>query len=520
MSAATAVRQRASRIDSVVGAVPMVRLVLVWLAVISVAAVLGGLAGLVPYPPLPMLAVLVVAVAVSWGSARVAALVVRSPAHDESALVTGLLLFLILPPTLDPAGLATAALVALVATLSKYLIRVGGRHVLNPAAAGLLLVGLTGLPVSYWWVGTPALFPVVLVATAVIAVRMRLAGPVAVLVVAGVVLVAAGSAAAGFDPAQAARNALLSGPLLFLAGTMFTEPITLPPRTWQRYAEAVLIAALLALPYLAPIELGTLRPTPELALVVGNVVAAVWARPVAARMRLAGKRRLTPTAVEYAFTPDRPVRHAAGQYLELHLPHRGADRRGSRRSLTIVSPPEEADGTVRVAVRTREPGSSFKRALDALPDGAPLRAVTVTGGFTLPGDRTVPLLLVASGIGITPFMSQLRHDARLVQQGAPARDVVLVMRVPSADEVAYLPELAATGVPVLLVCPDPGALPPLPDHWRTAVDLDAAALADAVPQPGRRTAYVSGSPAFIGRTRALLREAGVRRVRTDAFTGY
>jgi ferredoxin-NADP reductase len=348
---------------------------------------------------------------------------------------------------------------------------------------------------------------------------MRLVGPVAVLVVLAAALQTAIVVVNGTDLVQA-LGFIPSTPVLFLAGFMYTEPITLPPRRGQRYAEAVLVAVLLAVPYVAPLQLLTLRPSPELALLVGNVFAVVAARPAAAGLRYVGKRALTPTTVEYAFEPDRPLRHRAGQYLELHLPHRSADLKGARRSLTIASAPEEADGTVRVAVRVREPVSTFKRALDALPVGSPARAVTVTGGFTLPDDRAVPLLLVASGIGITPFVSQLRHDAAEVAAGARPRDVVLVDRVPSAAEIAYLPELAATGVRVLLVCPDPEDLPPLPEHWHVAPDLDAATLQSVLPDPAKRVAYLSGSPAFLGTARSVLRAVGVRKVRTDAFAGY
>lgn len=516
MSAAVAVRRTASRFDAAIGTVPMVRLVLVCLTAIGALALALSAAGVLAVPLPGVLAVLAVAVPASWASTRAAAAIVRSPAHDGSAVVTGLLLVLILPPTVEPVGLAAALLAAVAATASKYLVRAGGRHVLNPAAAGVFLVGLTGLPVSSWWVGSPALAAAVLLAAAVIGVRARLVGPVAVLVAAGALLTAGASAVAGFDPAQALRNALLSGPLLLLAGTMFTEPVTLPPLRWQRYAEAGLIALLLALPLAVPIRLGPLAPTPESALLAGNVLALLLARPAAAALRPAGSRRLTPTAVEYAFAPDRPLPHRAGQYLELHLPHRGADRRGSRRSLTIVSAPGADDGRVRVAVRTRPGGSSFKRALDALAPDTRLRAVTVSGGFLLPEDRAVPLLLVASGIGITPFVSQLQHDARQVAAGAPPRDVLLVYRVPAADEIAYLPELAATGVSAVLVAPDPDALPPLPAGWRAARELEPAAL----PGVRGRVALVSGSPRFVAATAGALRAAGARAVRTDAFSGY
>jgi ferredoxin-NADP reductase len=512
-------RRLAARADSAIGRVPMLRLLLVWLIVLAVAALVLSLVGALALPFPALLATLVVAVAASWIGDRLMAGLARARPVGDSALVTGLILFLIVFPSDAVPSLLLTAAAALIANASKYLIRLGGRHVLNPAAVGLFVVGLTGLAGSAWWVATPVLLPVLLIAVVLVVVRTRLVGPVVVLVVLGALLQIGAVLLAGSDPG-AAVGLLPSTPLLFLAGIMFTEPITLPPRRGQRYAEAVLVAILLTVPYVAPIALATLRPTPELALLIGNVFAVLVARPAAAGMRFAGSRRLSPTAVEYAFRPDRPLPHRAGQYLELHVPHRSGDLRGARRSLTIASAPGEADGTVRVAVRLREPVSTFKRALDDLPVGSPVRAVTVTGGFTLPDDRSVPLLLVASGIGITPFVSQLRHDAAEVAAGAPPRDVLLVDRVPAADEIPYLPELAATGVRVLLVCPDPEGLPPLPEHWHVASTLDAASLAAVLPDPEKRVAYLSGSPGFLAAARGVLGAVGVRRIRTDAFAGY
>ena len=497
----------------------MVRLVWICLLALAVAALILSVVGVLQLPSTALLASLAVTVGASWAGDRVMASIAHASPFGESALVTGLILFLVIYPLLTAQALLLAAATALAANASKYLVRVGGRHVLNPAAAGLVLIGLTGQQGSAWWVATPRLLPLLLVVVVIIAVRVRLVGPVLLLVVLGgalqVTAVVAGGSALG-----AALSFLPSTPLLFLAGVMFTEPITLPDRRWQRYAEAGLIAVLLVVPYVFSVTLLTLRPTPELALLIGNVFAGVVARPAAAGLRLAGSRRLTPTSTEYAFRPERPLPHRAGQYLELQLPHRSPDGKGVRRSLTIVSAPGGDDGTIRVAVRRRTPASTFKRALDELPVGSPARAVTVTGGFTLPKDRGVPLVLLASGIGITPFVSQLRHDAAAVAAGAAPRDVLLVDRVPAADEIPYFPELAATGVRVLLICPDPAALPPLPEHWHVSAEFDEAALAAVLPDPRRRIAYVSGSPRFIQSAKQVLAAVGVRRVRTDAFSGY
>ena len=54
----------------------------------------------------------------------------------------------------------------------------------------------------------------------------------------------------------------------------------------------------------------------------------------------------------------------------------------------------------------------------------------------------------------------------------------------------------------------------------TLTQSETDALRDVLPDPAARHAYVSGSPSFVQRARGVLRAAGVRRIRTDAFSGY
>ncbi|WP_396049121.1 ferredoxin--NADP reductase [Aeromicrobium sp. UC242_57] len=127
----------------------------------------------------------------------------------------------------------------------------------------------------------------------------------------------------------------------------------------------------------------------------------------------------------------------------------------------------------------------------------------------LPADRSKPLLLVAGGIGITPFLSQLRHDAD--------RDAVVVYGAPSAAEAPFVEDLA--GARVVLVSPDRPDV--LPEGWThvAAPFLTAEIIADAVPDLAERTAYVSGPPAMVNAVRSTLRSR-CGRVKTDYFTGY
>jgi len=212
------------------------------------------------------------------------------------------------------------------------------------------------------------------------------------------------------------------------------------------------------------------------------------------------------TAVsELELRPMTPLRYQPGQALELAIPHR-ADARGQLRVLSLVSAP--GDGSVRLAFGV--PGSkpsSAKAALLALPPGGAALATRVFGDFVLPRDPSIPVVLVAGGIGVTPFVSMLRANAAAAAGGGPVRDLVLVYRS-SAAEPAYAAELAALA--------EAGAARLVTFFERRP---DATALAEAVPDLDRRLAYVSGPPGMVAALTVMLRRAGARRVRRDVFSG-
>ena len=73
----------------------------------------------------------------------------------------------------------------------------------------------------------------------------------------------------------------------------------------------------------------------------------------------------------------------AGQYMELTIPHRGADSRGLRRIFSIASSPSE-EGVIRFGLNTAEKSSSLKAALLKLEPGEIVSATSVGGDFLLP----------------------------------------------------------------------------------------------------------------------------------------
>lgn len=494
------------RFDIAIGRLTMYRLVSILLGLLVAVSLLLSVTGVLFFSPLELAAGLAVAVGVSVVSNRLVAPLFRVTAHTESALITGLLLFFIFRPSVDPLELTATAVAALVATASKYLVAIRGRHVFNPAAFGTVVVGLTGLGVSWWWVGSAALLPAVAVAGLLVLYRTRRFALAGVFVLVSVVAIVVQLLASGMSVDAALATPFTSYPVIFFAAFMLTEPLTLPPRRLQQLGEAVLVGLLFALPY----AIGPVFSTPELALVVGNLLAFLVGQRRGIRLVLESRTRLTPSAVELRFRPAAGLRFEAGQYLELSVPHHHADSRGDRRMFSIVSAP--ADRTVAVAYRENEPGSTFKAALSQVEPGATVRATGVWGDFTLPRDPATPLVLVAAGIGITPFLSQLADLKRTGQ----TRDVVLVYAVSGAREVAYRAELELLGVRVYLAAPEP------PDHlpagWTYLGPgrLTAERLREAIPDLRERTALISGPPGLVD----TLRPAFSGRAKKDYFSGY
>jgi ferredoxin-NADP reductase len=117
-------------------------------------------------------------------------------------------------------------------------------------------------------------------------------------------------------------------------------------------------------------------------------------------------------AVEFVFMPRRPLSFRAGQGGLVFFG-------GGAKPFTFAS--ADRSGLISIATTLRS-GSRFKRALADLRPGDRVFAAGAIG--TLPAaDPAESAVLVAQGIGITPFLSMARShgtlNATLLQVGAP-----------------------------------------------------------------------------------------------------
>lgn len=498
------------RTTAVVGRMTMYRLVLWSLGGLAALSLIFSVIGWIAYTPAAMAICWLTPLVTSYATNRLMAGIHGVVPHSESSLITAYLIFFIFPPSTDLVAVLAIALAALFASASKYLLAVRGRHIFNPAAAGAFLVTLCGVYFSGWWVGTTVLVPFAFVAAVAILHRTRRLPMAAVfLTVAGGIMVVR-SLSAGIPVGTALLWPITSSPMVFFAGFMLSEPLTQPPRRWQQLLMAGVVGALFSI----PLHVGAIYVAPESALLVGNLMAFFFGQRKGIELTLRARRQLTPSTIEFSFHPARDVSFRAGQYLEITLPHKGSDDRGLRRVFSISSAPSEG-GAVAIGTKIPQDASTFKRALDALTVGSTVGVTTVAGDFLLPADPRVPLLLVAGGIGITPFASQLAERGT-----ADGSDVVVLYSVAGADEIGYRDVLEYSSARVVIVSPEPIA--DLPAGWEniSARRIDGSLLAAAIPDIAERQVLVSGPPGMVEGVGGAARKLHAAGVRTDYFSGY
>lgn len=282
-----------------------------------------------------MLVHLVLCLALSYGSSRLLALLFRTKAHPDSSLITGLLIYFLFWPTFVPTDMAGVALACVLASASKFALAFRGRHIFNPAAAGAFLTGLTGLNIATWWAATPAMLWLLVPGVLAVLYRIRKLLMAGVFMVVATGVVFAELVSRSMTVGQALWQPLAQRPLLFFAGFMLSEPLTLPPRRWQQLGLAAVVGIVFAVPY----NLGFVANSPELALLLGNLAAFFLGQRGRVELVFKGSKPLTPGTTEFRFEPQRPVRYAAGQFMELNLPHPDRNGKGMRRVFSITSLP-------------------------------------------------------------------------------------------------------------------------------------------------------------------------------------
>jgi ferredoxin-NADP reductase len=231
-------------------------------------------------------------------------------------------------------------------------------------------------------------------------------------------------------------------------------------------------------------------------------------------VRFVRKQPEAENATSFYFQPDPAFDFQAGQYLRYTLAHPAADDRGTVRSFTIASAPSEP--LIRLTTRLSSPSSSFKQALGRLEPGAQLPADGPHGRFVL-AQLDEPSVLIAGGIGITPFRSILGELA--ARNARPKVTLLYSNRSTDIPFRVFFDDLARgwPGCQIVYTVTRPS-----PDWHGPTGRIDATFVRKHVADVSRPQFYVSGPTPLVDGLRLLLDQLGVERARVkhEAFPGY
>ncbi len=500
-------------IDNFLNSLTMYRLVLYGLSMLYVFALGLAFAGLLPFSVWQLLLSAIVLIAGCIVSNSLLARIFRIPANVESSYITAFILILILPPPTSSTDVLLSLLVAVVAMASKYVVNIGGKHIFNPVALAAVLLSLSGLGATTWWVGSSVL----LVPTAIIGLLMvrkvRWSWLFLTFTFTALLTIAYQSYINNSPVSETLMLAILSGPLLFFGSIMLTEPSTTPPTKGKQMVYGALVGVL----YGTPFNIGPLYNAPELGLILGNIYSYIVSPKGRLLIYLKEKVQYAPLMYDFVFETKQKLKFTAGQYMEWTITPQNSDSRGNRRFFTVASAPTEND--LRIGVKIPEQASTFKQYLQTMQPGDPMVVGHLSGDFTLPKNNNQTIVAIAGGIGITPFRSMVKEA--IDQQHK--LDMVIFYACSDAGEFVYqdiFKQAEPLGLKTIYVLSGGKTIP---ENWKGLTGyLTADIVNQHVSNPKKSLFYLSGPNVMVDAYKKLLLSMGVARqqIHTDYFPGY
>lgn len=234
------------------------------------------------------------------------------------------------------------------------------------------------------------------------------------------------------------------------------------------------------------------------------------------KLVLAGKEDVTHNVKTFRFKPitgaEIPFDYMPGQFLTLHIAPGGIP---TKRSYTIASTPTWRD-RVEITVKREDHGLVSRWLHDELEPGDEVEIEAPNGTFYFTGKDARSVLLIGGGVGITPMMSAARYLTETAWSGI----VHLIVGFRTTDDFIFRDELAELEArnPNLRITVTMSQ--PQGEVWSGRKgQIDAALLAQAVPDVRSQRAHICGPPAMMDGVKSALVGLGVPegQIRTEAF---
>lgn len=227
------------------------------------------------------------------------------------------------------------------------------------------------------------------------------------------------------------------------------------------------------------------------------------------------KKKIAKGTLLVSFKLDKEVEFQPGQYFIINLinpPYN--DQKGLSRHFSIVNSPTQKN---KIVMATRLRDSAFKKSLQKLPIGTEVEIEKIGGHFVLPQSIERPLVFIAGGIGITPFMSMLFY----IRDKELLHTVTLMYSNPDKNSTAFLEELEEMAdknprfTLIMTMTKDPS--------WEGETrHINADFLKEYLPNLNSYSYFIVGPPDMVDAVYKEAIKAGINEeyIKTEDFSGY
>jgi ferredoxin-NADP reductase len=234
-------------------------------------------------------------------------------------------------------------------------------------------------------------------------------------------------------------------------------------------------------------------------------------------VKLLDCKTITEKTVTFYLEKPEGFEFQAGQFCSMTFPDIGfKDEMGLRRPLSIASSPLEEE----LFFVTKVSNSAFKKTLKEMPIGTEVTIGAPHGLFGLTDDATVPIVFLAAGIGIAPFLSMVRYAAAVPTKHA----ITLFYSNRTPEEAIFLEELqniAGTHENIVLVA-TMTRVPESDKSWNGLRGrISQSMVKDNCGEWHSALYYIAGPPGMVGSMKEMLVALGIQseRIKLESFAG-
>jgi ferredoxin-NADP reductase len=240
--------------------------------------------------------------------------------------------------------------------------------------------------------------------------------------------------------------------------------------------------------------------------------------PTGLSVRLKSREEIAEHTMAFRFEKPANWNFKAGQSVDMTLLNPPeTDAEGNKRAFSIASAPQE--DTLMIATRMRD--TAFKRTLRNMSLGTSVKIEGPFGNLTLHNNASKAAVLLAGGIGITPFRSIVVRAAR---EKLPHLIFLFFSnhRPEDAPFLKELQELESQDPCYKLIATMTGmGKSEQPWHGETGF-INTEMLSKHLNQAPSPIYYIAGPPEMVKGLRDVLHQRGVDDddIRTEEFAGY